>query len=126
MVSLAGALPEGRQPRAAVLVSGIYWLEPLIGTTINDALGLDAAAARRASPGLAPLAGFPEAAICWGEVETAAFKAQSGRFAAALRAAGARCAAFEVAGRNHFDVALDLVDPATPLGRRTLALLGAA
>jgi arylformamidase len=124
MVSLAGALPEGRQPHAAVLVSGIYWLEPLIGTTINDALGLDAAAAHQASPGRAPLAGFPEAAVCWGEIETAAFKTQSGRFAAALTAAGARCAAFEVAGRNHFDVALDLVDPATPLGRRTLALLG--
>lgn len=104
------------RPRAALLVSGVYWLEPLVGTSINDALGLDAEAAARVSPGRLPLAGFADASLCWGAVETDAFKAQSRCFGQALRAAGAHCEEFEVPGRNHFDVILDLADPATALG----------
>ena len=45
--------------RAAVLVSGVYELEPLVGTTINAALGLDAATAQANSPALLLLHGFP-------------------------------------------------------------------
>jgi arylformamidase len=104
------------RPRAALLVSGVYWLEPLVGTSINDALGLDAEAAARVSPGRLPLAGFADASVCWGAVETDAFKAQSRCFGRALRAAGARCDEFEVPGRNHFDVILDLADEGTALG----------
>lgn len=100
----------------AVLVSGIYEVEPLVGTSINAALGLDAAAARAVSPALADLRGFPPAVVCWGAVETAEFKRQGRDFAAALRRAGTRCDDFEVPGRNHFDVILDLADPRTPLG----------
>jgi arylformamidase len=121
-------LPASRQgaavqPVAAVLVSGIYELEPLVGTSINQALALDAIEARRQSPGLHDLTGFPRAIVCWGEIETAAFKQQGRRFAARLRDAGTSCATFEVAARNHFDVILDLADPDTMLGRHTLALL---
>lgn len=107
---------------AAVLVSGIYEVEPLVGTSINGALGLDAAAARAVSPALSDLRGFPPAVVCWGEVETAEFKRQGRDFAAALHTAGTRCTSFEVPGRNHFDVILDLADPAMPLGRAMLAL----
>lgn len=110
--------------RGAVLVSGIYEVEPLVGTSINDALGLDAAAARAVSPALAAsLQGFPPAIVAWGGVETGEFKRQGRDFAAALRRAGTRCDDFEVPGRNHFDVVLDLADPATALGEATLALV---
>jgi len=111
------------RPRAAVLLSGVYWIEPLIGTSIDGALALSPEAARRASPGLAPLAGFPPALAAWGSNETAAFKAQSRHFAAALRQAGTACSELEVAGRNHFDVVFDLLDPDTPLGQGVLAHL---
>ncbi|MBL8340877.1 MAG: alpha/beta hydrolase fold domain-containing protein [Rubrivivax sp.] len=111
-------------PRGAVLVSGVYWLEPLIGTSIDAALRLDTAAARRASPGLAALAGLPEVHVAWGEVETEAFKAQSHAFVRRLHEAGVRCSASEVPGRNHFDVVLDLAAPDSVLGRRALELLG--
>jgi arylformamidase len=110
-------------PRAAVLVSGIYWLEPLRGTSIDAALALDAGSARQASPSLLPLSGFPPTVLCWGEIETAAFKAQSRAFAALLREAGTPCDLFEVPGRNHFDVILDLADDTTALGQRTLGAL---
>jgi arylformamidase len=122
----AGAPRPRFEPRAVVLVSGIYWLEPLVGTSINDALHLDAAEARAESPALHALAGFPRALVCWGEVETDAFKAQGRGFAAALRRAGAACEDFEVPRRNHFDVIVDLADPATLLGGRVQALFDAA
>lgn len=112
--------------KAVVLVSGIYELEPLVGTSINAALGLDAPAARGVSPALADLRGFPPAVLCWGAVETGEFKRQGRDFAAALQRAGTPCRVFEVPGRNHFDVIFDLADPATLLGQATLALVRSA
>lgn len=117
------ALAADRRMKAAVLVSGIYDLEPLIGTSIDEALGLDAATAARNSPLCQSLKGFPPSLVCWGENETDQFKRQSGIFAEALDRVGAECAAFECPGRNHFDVILDLADPATLLGGRTLDLV---
>ena len=108
---------------AAILVSGVYELEPLIGTDINQALGLDPAAARQVSPALQDLAGFPPSIVCWGEIETHEFKRQSRDFGAALRSAGSACESFELPGRNHFDAILDLANDSTQLGRATLALL---
>ncbi len=103
--------------RAAILVSGIYELEPLIGTSVNEALGLDEAQAAALSPLRQTLRGFPPTVVCWGDNETAAFKAQSRAMAQALQAAGTPVTRFEVPGRNHFDVILDLADPASELGR---------
>ena len=117
--------PRPVRPRGAVLVSGIFQLQPLVGTSINAALGLSPQQALAQSPLLQPLPGFPPAIVCWGEVETGAFKAQSRQFSARLQAAHTPCQTLEIAARNHFDVALDLADPGTVLGRHTMALLAA-
>jgi arylformamidase len=111
--------------RAAVLVSGIYELEPLVGTSINTALQLDADSAHAQSPARLPLARFPQALVAWGEVETQEFKRQSRHFARDLQRAGTAAQTLEVPLRNHFDVILDLANPATSLGARTLSLLDA-
>jgi arylformamidase len=109
-------------PRGIVPVSGIFDVAPLVGTSINDALGLDAATAAS----LDLLASGPpprcSAVVAWGEVETSEFKRQSRAYAARVAAGGAPCTTIEVAGRNHFDVVLDLGDPASPLfaGARAL------
>ncbi len=128
MVALPGALPDGHGGmfalHAAVLVSGIYELEPLVGTSINTALGLNPQSAQQASPLRAPLRGFPRTQVCYGAVETYEFKRQSQEFSQALTAAGAQCEMFEVQQRNHFDVILDLVDPSTRLAATTWALFG--
>jgi arylformamidase len=118
------AMATNERMLGAVLVSGIYELEPLIGTSINTALGLDAAEAARNSPLRRRLGQFPPSLVCWGDNETGQFKRQSRAMAEALCAASARCEAFECAHRNHFDVILDLADPRTDLGQRTLALFG--
>ncbi len=126
---LAAMLCAGRaqpRPAGAVLVSGIYELEPLIGTSINDALGLDTAEARKLSPARLSKRGFPPSVVCWGEIETDAFKAQGRDFAVAVQRADVECLCFEVPARNHFDVILDLMDSETLLGAATLSLLTSA
>lgn len=123
MVSLTASAEWTPPPlRAAILVSGIFELEPLIGTSINDALRLDRAGARAVSPACLKVAGSTRALVCWGDNETAEFKRQSSDYALRLEAAGLGCQSFEIAGRNHFDVIFDLVDSTTPLGQTTLSL----
>jgi arylformamidase len=116
-------LPPGL-PAAAVLVSGIYALAPLIGTSIDGALSLSEESAAEVSPQDLALRGFPPSVVAWGEVETSEFKRQGRDFARALGAAGAPPrGVFEVPGRNHFDVILELAQRGTSLGDATLDLL---
>lgn len=65
---------------AAVPISGLFWLEPLIPTSINTALGLDAATARALSPALLPSPGRPIHAVVGG-AESGEFLRQSAEFA---------------------------------------------
>jgi arylformamidase len=114
-------LAPAERPAAVALVSGIYDLEPLVGTYVNDALGLDREAARAVSPARADLTAMPPALVACGANETVEFKRQSREFARALGAAGVRAETLEVAGRNHFDVILDIAGQG-PLGRAFAAL----
>jgi arylformamidase len=107
--------------RGIVPVSGIFDVSPLVGTTINDALGLDASTAASLDL-LRDERRFPPAVVAWGEIETGEFKRQSRAFAAELARAGTSCTALEVAGRNHFDVVLDLGNPASALFEAARAL----
>lgn len=116
---------EDWRPAGVVLVSGIYELEPLIGTSINEALSLDVDTAQRNSPALHPLAGFPRTVITHGDNETSEFKRQSADFAQRIAAAGGTAEVHEIADRNHFDVILDLADDDEALGRRVLDMLAA-
>ena len=108
--------------KGAVLLSGLYDLEPLVPTYVNQALGLDALGARRLSPMHLLRSGetgrFPKCLIAWGEHETGEFKRQSQEFAALLLACGAKCDIYEVAGCNHFDIATTLGDSAHALYAR--------
>ena len=124
MCSLRGWPHELGLPAGAVLVSGVYELAPLVGTSINTALGLTHDSASRVSPQHHSLAGFPPAVLAWGEIETDEFKRQSLSFGQSLQRQGLdRVPALEVPQRNHFDVVLDLCEPGTLLGEATLALL---
>lgn len=107
--------------RGIVPVSGIFDVAPLVGTSMNDALGLDASTAASLDllrEGLR----FPPAVVAWGEMETGEFKRQSGAFAARLEDAGTSCTTMEVAGRNHFDVVLELGNPSSALFAAARAL----
>jgi arylformamidase len=106
----AACAARGTTPlRGIVPISGIFDVAPLMGTSINDALRLDEATAR-ALDLLDASVRYPPAVVAWGEVETAAFKAQSRAFADLVGRSGTRSSALEVPGRNHFDVVHELGD----------------
>jgi arylformamidase len=107
--------------RGIVPVSGVYDVAPLIGTSINDALGLDASTAV-ALDLLRGTRRFCPAVVAWGEIETSEFRRQSRAFAARLAVDGVSCTSLEVPGRNHFDVVLDLAEPTTALFAAARAL----
>jgi arylformamidase len=106
--------------RGMVPISGVFDLRPLVGTSINDALGLNAEETQELSA-LALNARAP-AVIAWGEVETAAFKAQSQLLALQMSAAGQPVQRLELAKRNHFDVVHELGDTSSPLFQAALQL----
>lgn len=108
--------PSRAWPAAVVGVSGVYELQPLLATSINDALALDAAGAAAMSPLRLSTPRLPRALIGWGAIETDAFKAQSRAMARHLGTGGTPVTTMEIAARNHFDVILDLAEPGTPLG----------
>ena len=116
-------LQDGWRPAGVGLISGVFELEPLIGTSINDAVQLDLTQARRNSPMLQDLAGFPPAVLAWGDNETDEFKRQSQSMCQLLSTAGTAATAIEIADRNHFDVVLDLCDRDTPLGAAIAAMM---
>lgn len=111
----AGGL--GFEPAGLVLISGVFDLEPLIGTTINDAVGLTPETAHRNSPMLADLQGLPPTLLAWGDIETDEFKRQSKLMGHKLGAAGVQATLLEIPDRNHFDIVHDLTNPQTLLGR---------
>lgn len=100
----------------ALPISGVFWLEPLLDTSLNRALGLDDAAARAASPGLHPAPGKPlHCAV--GGAESPEFLRQARDFAA--RWGGT----VEVLpGLDHFTVLEPLEDARHPLVQRAATL----
>src|ERR1700733_1504597 len=106
-----------------VLLSGIYDIEPLMGTYIDAALHLTAEDAATLSP-LGLRLGRPvKTIVAWGDNETGEFKRQSRVFAAALQSSGFPVSAFEVAGTNHFDIVFGLANRENVLGQATLELI---
>ena len=115
-------LPAHLRPAAVVLLSGIYELEPLLGTYVNDAVGMDLASAQRNSPALLNLSKFPKTLIAWGGKETEEFKRQSRQFERLLTAAGRPVETLEMGARNHFDIVEDIANDSA-LGRKLAALV---
>ncbi|MBM7168734.1 alpha/beta hydrolase [Streptomyces sp. G44] len=107
----------------AVLLSGMYDLEPVRLSYVNDALRLDRAAARRNSPILRLPARLPDTVVARAGNETEEYVRQHDRMVTALRP---RAAVTEVVSerRDHFDLPYDLGVPGTGLGDAVLAQMG--
>lgn len=111
------------RPAGAVLLSGIYDLEPFVDISDNEAVGLDLDQAKSLSPLLLSTASYPDTIVSWGEYETLEFKRQSRAMSSKLSAGERRVESFESPSRNHFDVVHDLVDLNTPLGQQVQSLI---
>lgn len=107
----------------AILLSGVYDLEPLVSTYINQALHLTEGTAAGLSPMRQRLSRAVPVIVACGENETDEFKRQSLEFAAKLKDAGFWVKSIEAVGANHFDIVFEIADPATELGRATLDLI---
>lgn len=123
MVTTANPQPSGVD--AAILLSGVFDLRPLVTTTVNEPLGLTVPDAVRLSPAHTAVTPVPAVRAFVGEDETDAFKAQSNTYVDKLAAAGIDATSRVVAGRDHFDLIYDLITPGTELGETTIGLLRA-
>ncbi len=110
----------------AILLSGIYDLEPLVGTRVAAPLNLTATDAAGLSPMRLAVGRPVPTIVAWGENETSEFKRQSRSYAARLEAADFPVSVLEVAGANHFDIVFGLADRTSALGRATLELIGSS
>ena len=119
--SIDAALPEDLV-KAATTISGLFDLGPLLKTSVNNALGLDEAAAGRASPLFwpPPSRGVLDAVV--GEDESAEYHRQSRTIVDAWGRAGIEASFAEVPGANHFTAIAPLADPNSPMTRRLLEL----
>ena len=111
--------------RASYAVSGVFDLPPLIGTTIGEALRLDAVKARDASPLHWPVPagakGRSFVAAVGGD-ESQEFIRQSLDITAAWSRAGVRAECVIVPSSNHFTIVDELARPESAMFGRIVAM----
>src|SRR5690606_2745701 len=96
-------------------ISGLYELEPIRLSYLNEVLGMDAEAAQRNSPLLHPPAEAPPLLCAVGGDETPEFHRQQAALVKAWERAGLSVPALQLPGRNHFTVLDALADRNHPL-----------
>ncbi|WP_375411401.1 alpha/beta hydrolase [uncultured Bradyrhizobium sp.] len=119
--SIDAALPEDIV-KAAYTISGLFDLGPLVRTSVNAALGLDRAGAKRASPLFWPVPSGGSLDAVVGADESAEYFRQSRTIADTWRRGGIETRFAEVPGANHFTAIAPLADPRSPMTLRLLEL----
>jgi arylformamidase len=102
---------------AGLAISGIYDLEPMRLSYINDKLRLDEAEQKRNSPLLLPASGKP-LVVAYGTSELPELQRQSEEYARAAKAK-----ALGLKGHDHFTILEELASPDGSLTRELRALL---
>lgn len=109
--------------RGAILISGIFNLEPIRHTRMNKWLGLCRSSVLRNSP-IHNIPSFGgEILVAFGANESEEFKRQSTKYLAAWRKQGLVGCGIEVPGKSHFDVVLDLGRPGTDFFKAVMTML---
>ena len=114
--------------KGAVLVSGIYDLEPLSLSDRRTQIGLNEAFVKELSP-FRKIANLSADQACdlilvYAENDSDETKRQSVAFAESWRKAGFICAIIEETGVDHYSIAVPMGNPNSAMGRATLALMG--
>ena len=113
----------GSPVRAAVSISGLFDLEPVRLSYINEDVRLDPETAHRFSPVHHLPAAAPPVAFCVGGRETDEFRRQQADFVAAWTGAGLAATVIDMPDRHHFDIIEALGATDTPLHRATRDLV---
>jgi arylformamidase len=107
-------------------ISGLYDLEPIRLSFLNEDVRLDDEMARRQSP----LHRIPDQAapliLAVGEAESPEFHRQQDVYAAAWAGAGHDLQTITAPGQDHFSILDTLTDPESPLFQALAGLMGAA
>lgn len=119
--ALDPALPDDLVP-AGLPISGVFELEPLVPTSINEALGLDAGTARALSPALWPVPAGRRLVAWVGAAESDAFRRQTRDIVRRYQDGGAAARAVELDGADHFTVIAPLADPTSAMVADLVAL----
>nr|XP_031362226.1 kynurenine formamidase isoform X2 [Lonchura striata domestica] len=93
--------------KGAVLVSGLYDLEPILHTYVNDALNMSREVAQRNSPMRHVTPAAPAACemlVAVAQHDSPEFRRQSQEYSQALREAGWSVSLLDLAGVDHFDI----------------------
>ncbi|NXR16680.1 KFA formamidase, partial [Cinclus mexicanus] len=112
--------------KGTVLVSGVYDLEPILYTYVNDALDMSREVAQRNSPMRHIPPAVPaacEVLVAVAQHDSPEFRRQSQEYSQALRAAGWSVSLLDLAGVDHFDVIEKLSEDnyvLTQVGRRAV------
>ncbi|NWV29397.1 KFA formamidase, partial [Origma solitaria] len=112
--------------KGTVLVSGVYDLEPILHTYVNDALNMSREVAQRNSPMRHVTPEVPaacEVIVAVAQHDSPEFRRQSQEYSQALRAAGWSVSLLDLAGVDHFDVIEKLSEDSyilTQVGRRVV------
>jgi arylformamidase len=109
--------------RAGYAISGVFELEPLVGTSLNEALRLTPQTAHAASPMFWPPP--PKArvfAAAVGGLESEEFLRQSRTMARTWRQSGVTAEDVVVPGTNHFTIVDELIRPTSPIFKSVVAL----
>ncbi len=107
---------------SGLAISGLYTLEPLRHTSINEAVAMDAETARRLSPAMLPRVASAPLTLAVGGLESDAFHRQADGLAGQWRGSGGEVSILEVPDTNHFTIVETLARDGILLAR-ALALL---
>ena len=105
-------------------VSGVYDLEPIQYTYVNDPLKLTFTETIQNSPILHQVKNRCPVILAYGENETAEFKRQSLEMSVFLKHQGIEVELKEIPERNHFDVIMDLSNADSWLFQQTAKQMG--
>lgn len=118
------ALQKDAYVKAATLVSGPYYLEPVVLSARSSYVKLEGNEVSELSPGLHAASMKCPVIIGYAEFDTDEFQRQSREFAAALKKAGRLEAEVRYPRVNHFELMEKWADPDHPLVRDILRQMG--
>lgn len=104
-------------PKAAILISGIYELEPVMSITVNEEIRLKPDQVDAMSPMRHPPVPSVSLSIIVGGNETDSWIGQSKLFADVCRAHGSPCSYQVLDGHHHYSIMTLLEGPDSPLAK---------
>jgi arylformamidase len=104
-------------PKAAILISGIYELEPVLSITVNEEIRLEPHQVDAMSPMRHPPVSSVPLSVIVGGKETESWIGQSESFADVCRARGSQCSYQVLDGHHHYSIMTLLEGPDSPLAK---------